>query len=834
MAPTSTDPKDLLLVLNPARRRALVQVTGQIISHMRSEIEDSFHSSAPLYEIPPPKPPRPQNARPGNAPLFVEKYDMTPKEDADDIRRRREKLERSISSPKLHELKVAALKYFDAWERSVREKLRELMNTPEDPRQRRPPPPPSSSQPTLNPESEKEAAEAEAKELAHFQSLYAPIGTRLATVSKQDRKAIISSMLLLLLSLQHYSSHSRVLLCYLTSSLDLPISVLTTEETETARTLLLASKSISTSTDTAVAGRANTNAVSRKWKVGLASVAGAALIGVTGGLAAPVVAAGIGTLMGGVGLGGLASFLGVFAMNGVFMGSLFGVVGGKMMGEKMEKYTKSVEDFKFVPVVDGEGKGGRAEEKEGGSKDSLEEDIENRRLRVTIGVNGWLMTEADVVKPWKVLGDDSEAFALRYELDSLIKLGTSLESIASRYAWPYVKIQVLKSTVLAAVSATMFPIALLSMAGTLDSPFALAKNRSEKAGEVLADALINKTQGERPVTLIGYSLGSRVIYSCLRELSERRAFGLVESVVMIGSPVPSDTDNWRAMKSVVSGKMVNVYSENDYILGFMYRATSIQLGIAGLQAIEDVAGVKNLDLTERVAGHLRYPGLIGKILRRAGFTNVLVDDDEIIEKEDEDEGQLLDLTGDMDPDAEEITQGKYGSDSAAIQLSDLDANMAALEVHKDYVEANGPPVQRIRDHDDDEGLDALEVHREYIEADCPPIQLLGDEHEPKLAHVTKSMSQLPIASKDYDSDDSGAGGIQMIDNDDDYGDDDGYPDDKQGNTNSAAAHVKKTNPPSTEDRNPRDAGKVHKLDEQKTLGSFPKEKRVTGSDMGLY
>ena len=67
----------------------------------------------------------------------------------------------------------------------------------------------------------------------------------------------------------------------------------------------------------------------------------------------------------------------------------------------------------------------------------------------------------------------------------------------------------------------------------LDNPFAIARNRSTKAGKVLADAIINKVQGERPVTLIGYSLGARVIYSCLVELAEQNAFGLVESAILI-------------------------------------------------------------------------------------------------------------------------------------------------------------------------------------------------------------------------------------------------------------------------------------------------------------
>jgi hypothetical protein len=162
----------------------------------------------------------------------------------------------------------------------------------------------------------------------------------------------------------------------------------------------------------------------------------------------------------------------------------------------------------------------------------------------------------------------------------------------------------------------------LNAASYIDNPFSLARNRSEKAGKVLADALINKVQGERPVTLIGYSLGARVIYSCLRSLAARQKFGLIENVIFVGAPIPSNRNHWQMMRSVVSGKMYNVYSDSDYILAFLYRATSIQLGIAGLQAINDIEGVENLDLSQEVQGHLRYPDLIGKILVRCGFTDI--------------------------------------------------------------------------------------------------------------------------------------------------------------------------------------------------------------------
>jgi hypothetical protein len=288
----------------------------------------------------------------------------------------------------------------------------------------------------------------------------------------------------------------------------------------------------------------------------------------------------------------------------------------------VDQYAREVEDFRFIPLKDEWG------------REYKKDDKDVRRLKVIIGVNGWLTSKEDVTKPWRSLGHESEVFALRYEMNRLLDLGQSLQGLVSSYVWSAVKMELLKRTVLATLWSALWPAHLLSVATSIDNPFSLAKNRSEKAGKILADALINKVQGERPVTLIGYSLGARVIYSCLRTLAERRAFGLVENVVFIGAPIPSNQNHWQIMRSVVSGKMFNVYSENDYILAFLYRATSIQLGIAGLQEIKDIEGVENLNLTEEVQGHLRYADLIGNILVRCGFPDITGTDGSI-QKEDD-------------------------------------------------------------------------------------------------------------------------------------------------------------------------------------------------------
>jgi hypothetical protein len=60
------------------------------------------------------------------------------------------------------------------------------------------------------------------------------------------------------------------------------------------------------------------------------------------------------------------------------------------------------------------------------------------------------------------------------------------------------------------------------------------------------------------------------------------------------------------MRSVVAGRLVNVHSEKDLILAFLYRTSAIQLGVAGIEPIKSVEGVENVDMGEIVDGHLAY------------------------------------------------------------------------------------------------------------------------------------------------------------------------------------------------------------------------------------
>lgn len=178
---------------------------------------------------------------------------------------------------------------------------------------------------------------------------YNAIVTRLLEFDVHKRVLILHCVVLLLLSLESYLAHSRVLLLRLASSLKVEVDVLAEHEKSIAQGLLATAASQMDAEETAKR-QASNNAASRKWKVGLAAVGGAVLIGVTGGLAAPLLAAGIGTVMGGLGLGVVSTYLGALAGSSVLVGSLFGAYGAKMTGRLMEQYAREVRDFEFIPI----------------------------------------------------------------------------------------------------------------------------------------------------------------------------------------------------------------------------------------------------------------------------------------------------------------------------------------------------------------------------------------------------------------------------------------------------------------------------------------------------
>jgi hypothetical protein len=195
--------------------------------------------------------------------------------------------------------------------------------------------------------------------------------------------------------------------------------------------------------------------------------------------------------------------------------------------------------------------------------------------------------------------------------------------------------QVLGSTLLISLMAAIqLPVVLTKLSYLIDNPWTVSLTRAEAAGLILADSLIDRNLGTRPITFVGYSLGCRMIFSCLRELARKGAYGLVQNVYLFGSPIVAKKDDYLKARSVVSGRFVNGYATNDWILGYLFRLTSGGISrVAGLAAVNDVPGLENVNVTDFVPGHMAYRAAMPRLLREVGW---LVEADEFTEIEDPD------------------------------------------------------------------------------------------------------------------------------------------------------------------------------------------------------
>lgn len=140
--------------------------------------------------------------------------------------------------------------------------------------------------------------------------------------------------------------------------------------------------------------------------------------------------------------------------------------------------------------------------------------------------------------------------------------------------------------------------------------------------------------GVRPVSLVGFSLGARSIFYCLLELAKHKAFGIVQDVYLLGATLTASSKQWREVRGVVSGRLVNAYSGNDWILGYLYRASTGGLStVAGLSPVEDIPDVENIDITSILDGHMSYRSKMPLILQHLGFK---ITADHFDEPDDED------------------------------------------------------------------------------------------------------------------------------------------------------------------------------------------------------
>ncbi|EJD02454.1 DUF726-domain-containing protein [Fomitiporia mediterranea MF3/22] len=462
----------------------------------------------------------------------------------------------------------------------------------------------------------------------------------LPPLSSEDTLSRVLNTVLLLhvTSTKHYSAHTRAFL----------LSIAPIDEQSAISTLKDPKHALEDAESHAKSAKDAQARKNRTWRalgVGGAALAGGVLVGVTGGLAAPLVGAGVSTLLGALGLGGSAAgvLAAGLASSSAVCGALFGVYGAKEGAEMIARHTKEVADFAIVPVRE-----------------------PRETLAVRICVSGWLGNRGDVTAPWTVFDESEDTFALQWEVEALEKLSTALGDLLKSNAIKLVRNEILKHTFLAALTAALAPIAFLKLGELVDNPWANTKNLAIKTGKVLASLLANRAFGARPVSLYGYSLGALVILSALDHLAgmyddgEEKEMGMekishvVQDVYLMGTPIPSNSKTWTRARRVVSGHLVNAYTdaEADYVLAFLSRlslpssssssssSTSKTakpgFGVAGLEAVE-ISGVENVKI-DGVEGHVAWRGMVGRCLEVCGARGLRKEE---VERQEEEVGERI-------------------------------------------------------------------------------------------------------------------------------------------------------------------------------------------------
>ncbi|EFX72133.1 hypothetical protein DAPPUDRAFT_326548 [Daphnia pulex] len=357
--------------------------------------------------------------------------------------------------------------------------------------------------------------------------------------------------------------------------------------------------------------------------IGAASVGGGVLVGLTGGLVAPLVGASLAALLG---VGGGAAAAGSVTGAAV-IGSLFGAAGAGVSGYKMNKRVGDVEEFFFVRLSPGQGSrlhvticcpgwlpppdrnqlAEESEDDENGDDDEIGESIERRLMQSFDG-----------------LIHSREQYGLQYETKYLAEMGRAIDAVC-RLAISMAATQVLKMTIFhGLVTAVALPRTILSLTSVIDNPWNVCCNRSAQVGQMLAETLMGGTFGRRPVTLLGFSLGARVVYFCLKELHRRGGRGIVQDAVLIGTPVTGNASEWRPLLDVVAGRLVNAFSRNDWVLKIVYRTASAAYDVAGLEGVDiQHDQLVNVDLSHLISGHGDYRTKADQCLKAIALLRVI-------------------------------------------------------------------------------------------------------------------------------------------------------------------------------------------------------------------
>ncbi|EDV22778.1 uncharacterized protein TRIADDRAFT_28230, partial [Trichoplax adhaerens] len=317
------------------------------------------------------------------------------------------------------------------------------------------------------------------------------------------------------------------------------------------------------------------------WIIGVAGVGGGFAMALTGGLAAPLIAAGGGALLASASAPVISPNFGTSLLT-----KLFGIQENHLAYFKTERHFGRSSNCEFDVLTSGQ------------------------ELHFTIAISGYLTrnSDSDFYKQWSMLYLSKEQYILKWERRHLANFGTIIEDILKELVVEEGS-GILQQTAIPGLhSLISLPAQLSKAAYKLEKPWSTCVKYAKKVGKQLATVLMKRMGGSRPVSLIGFSLGASVIYYCLEELQKQpNNKGIIESVTLLGAPIERNSDEWEQVVDIIAGKIINAYCSNDWILQTIFRATTNRANIAGLSPIVCSKGrILNVNLSEHVTNHMDY------------------------------------------------------------------------------------------------------------------------------------------------------------------------------------------------------------------------------------
>ncbi len=346
--------------------------------------------------------------------------------------------------------------------------------------------------------------------------------------------------------------------------------------------------------------------IPRTTKMLAGAVAAGALLAPIALVAAPAVGGALGTALSGGTLYGAAASShglavlggGTLAANGLGMagGTWVVTATGAALGSAVgatttSAYVRSDKSFAIEKLQDGTGP-------------------------AVIVASGFLTEKSDGWGTWEHMLEaafpDRPIFRVRWGAKELKAVGVLLGSGGAK-AMGTTALKTAGAKASKAAAKLLGPVAtVLIAADVAANPWTVARTRADMTGAALADILARTDQG--PFTLVGHSLGARVMAEAAVTLGTRSERAIVD-VHLMGAAMSQKKD-WRPLAEAVQGTVFNYWSDQDTVLRRLYRLAelgSVPVGLKGFDLV--YPKMKNVNLSRKVSRHSGYFDLTPLITR---------------------------------------------------------------------------------------------------------------------------------------------------------------------------------------------------------------------------